>query len=70
MIRDLKLTTIKKYREHHLKEELKDLDQTCEALRAAQRARRSPKWMIVAVGKADLYQDTMDKARQYYSPVR
>jgi hypothetical protein len=68
LVRDLKLTTIKKYREHQLKEELKDLDQTCEAIRAARPARGGPKWMIVAVGKADLYQDTMDKARQHYSP--
>ncbi len=68
LTRDLKLTTIKKYRGHQLDKELKDLDRTCEAIRESHRKHRAPSWLIVAVGKADLYQDTMNKARQYYSP--
>ncbi len=68
LLRDVKLTTIKKYCDYHRDQELKDLEETCEAIRKAHQRHRLPSWLVVAVGKVDLYQDSIDKARKYYSP--
>jgi hypothetical protein len=67
LIRNLGITTIKKHREYQLLQELNDLDQTCERIREAHKNHKGPPWLIVAVDKADLYQDTIEKARLYYS---
>ncbi len=68
LIHELRINTIPKYRSHQLERELDDLEETCEAIRAAHRKHRAPGWLIVAIDKVDLYQDAVLKARDYYSP--
>jgi hypothetical protein len=69
LIRRRKLTTVTKYRKYALGQELLDLDSTCHAIRESQRKKRTPGWLIVAVDKVDLYFDTIERARDYYSPT-
>ena len=69
MLRDLKLSTLARYVKHQLDQELKDLDQTCEAIRASHHRYHAPGWLIVAVDKIDLYYDRLPKAREYYSSM-
>jgi 50S ribosome-binding GTPase len=68
MARELKIDSIDKFRAFQLEKELADLGDTCEAIRAGHKRRHAPKWMIVAVDQADLYQDTISDVRDFYSP--
>jgi energy-coupling factor transporter ATP-binding protein EcfA2 len=68
LINDAGLDTTEKYRAAQLESELKDLDETCELVRQAIRQHRTPKWMVVAVTKVDLFYAKLDNARTYYSP--
>lgn len=61
------MRTIEGYRRRQLESELSDLDETCEAIRAAQRKSRAPRWLIVAVQQSDLFQDRMDEVRERYT---
>jgi hypothetical protein len=69
MVRDLRLTTLAKYRNYQIERELEDLGQTCEAIRASHRKHHAPGWLLVAVDKVDLYHDRLPKAREYYSSM-
>lgn len=62
------LTSIPLYREQMMKDELTDLEHTCEDIRRSIRRNGRPKWMIVAVTKADLFSNNLEEAEQYYSP--
>jgi hypothetical protein len=68
LIKETGLQTIEQFRQHQLKQELKDLDDTCEIIRKSINKHRKPKWLLVAVTKADLFCDKLDEAREYYSP--
>lgn len=63
-----RLDTVEKFRKHQKRLELEDLNETCEAIRAAIRRSKEPSWMIVAVTKIDLYYSEMAEARDYYAP--
>lgn len=60
--------TVESLRELRLKEELREWRQICQKVRAAQHAFRKPRWMIVAVTKADLFYDSIDEVQRYYAP--
>ena len=60
--------TIRKFRSFHRGIELKDLEVTCDAIRAAHRRFHLPKWLIVVVDKIDLFQDKVLEEQRYYSP--
>ena len=62
------LQTIESFRQHQLEQELRDLDLTCEMIRASMRNNDKPKWMIVVSDKVDLYYDSVLEAEKYYSP--
>ena len=49
------------------KAELEDLNATCELIRKSIRVHRKPRWLIVAVAKADLYYDQIRNVSGYYS---
>jgi len=68
LIKDQKLKTIEEFRQVQLREELKDLDKTCEILRQSIQKHQKPKWLLVAVTKIDLFYDKLDVVRAYYSP--
>jgi hypothetical protein len=61
------LTDVAAFRDHQMKEELADLDQTCEVVRQAYNRSRKPSWMLVAVAKIDLYYPSLIQAESYYS---
>jgi hypothetical protein len=65
---DHQVTTIREYRSYHRGVELNDLKETCDKIRTAHRRYHSPKWLIVAVDKIDLFHDKVLEEQQYYSP--
>jgi GTPase SAR1 family protein len=56
-------------RDLRLQEELRDLQETCNALRSSWTRHRKPIWLIVAVNKVDLYSDDaqLEAASSRYS---
>lgn len=68
LIKESGLETIEQFRQYQLKKELTDLDETCEIIRKSIHKHQKPKWLLVAVTKADLFYDKLDEAREYYSP--
>src|SRR5262249_36219941 len=67
MVKDLKLTTVAKYNKYQMERELKDLEQTCEVIRASHRKHHAPTWLLAAGDKVDLYRNRLAKARESYS---
>lgn len=65
---DQQVTTIRQFRSFHRGVELRDLEDICGRIRAAHRRFHRPKWLIVAVDKIDLFQDTIADEQNYYSP--
>jgi len=68
LIKDQSLKTIEKFRQVQLREELRDLDETCKILRQSIQKHQKPKWLLIAVTKIDLFYDKLDVVREYYSP--
>ena len=68
VIKENNLQTIEQFRQHQLKKELADLNETCEIIRKSIHKHQKPKWLLIAVTKADLFYDKLDEAREYYSP--
>jgi hypothetical protein len=66
LIQTLKINTLPKFRADQKAKELKDLQETCAAIRDSHRRHHAPKWMVIAVHKYDLYADKADDARRYY----
>lgn len=66
LLNDEGIDTIEKYRELQLEAELKDLEETCKAIRDTHRKHRKPYHLLVAVDKIDLYHDRLAQARAYY----
>ena len=62
------LETLKAFRAYQLEEERRDLKRTCEFVRQSIKKHRTPRWMLVAATKADLYPDEIKEAESYYSP--
>ena len=68
LIKDQNLKTIEEFRQIQLREELRDLDETCKILRQSIQKHQKPKWLLIAVTKIDLFYDKLDIVRAYYSP--
>jgi hypothetical protein len=69
LVKDQKLDTIEKLRAAHRASEVGELKETCERIVQSQRRCRKPSWLIVVVGKTDLYPAELQEARDYYSPT-
>jgi GTPase SAR1 family protein len=61
LIFDKKITTVAKYRTIALEKERTDLAETCGAIRESYRKHREPSWLLLAIDKVDLYQETVLK---------
>ena len=68
LINDRKLRTIEDYRRAQRIIEIEDLRHTCDFIRQSHQRHHRPYWLIVAVGKLDLYYNQVDAARLEYSP--
>ncbi|MEV4625207.1 hypothetical protein AB0J90_02795 [Micromonospora sp. NPDC049523] len=58
-------------RQYHLRLELQEFVEVCDKLAAVWKPGRNKEtkfWLIVALAKADLYPDDLDRARAYYGP--
>lgn len=68
LVEEGKLTTIDQYRAHQLRQELQDLEATCQIVRQSLLKHHKPTWMLIAVSKADLFYESVRQAENYYSP--
>jgi GTPase SAR1 family protein len=68
LIHDQNLQTIEEYRRAQRIIEVDDLRRTCDFIRQSHQRHHRPNWLIVAVGKLDLYYNQLDAARLEYSP--
>lgn len=68
MIEIMGIDSIAKVREHNLALELKDFESTLDKLEMSILNKRGPKWIVIAVNKADLYHEDLKNAERYYSP--
>lgn len=68
LVKEGKLETLEQFLQQQKAAELADLEQTCDLIRNAKREIGKPKWMLVAATKVDLFQDSLDEVRRYYSP--
>lgn len=60
---------LEKFREDELKRELTELDHVCAVLRRAHiDMERKPRWLAVAVSKADVFHGRLREAQEYYTP--
>ncbi len=64
-----KLDTLQKFRAHQMEEEVKHLADLCRDIRRCQSKSRRPRWVLVAVTKADLFLPEIEAARLHYSPA-
>ncbi len=58
--------SIQDVRDYNLQQELEEFKKVCELIANAWVNNRGPKWLIIAVNKADLYFDQLDHAKRYY----
>ncbi|WP_288350580.1 hypothetical protein [uncultured Thalassospira sp.] len=65
---DEKGYNLEAFRQLQLEEELAHLKEVTHLIRMAQSREQRPRWLMVAVTKADLYHPILEKVRQYYSP--
>jgi hypothetical protein len=63
------LNSLEKFRKRQLSEELSHLKEICTFVRRCQHKSQKPRWLIVAVTKADLFLSKMEKAKARYSPA-
>lgn len=60
------IKTIDDLRAFSLKKELEEFKDVCSQIRRSVALKRGPKWLVIAVNKADLYLDRLDQAQAYY----
>lgn len=60
------IDTIAKVRDYNLQSELEEFKKVCNLIINARANGRGPKWLIVAVNKADLYLEELEQAKSYY----
>lgn len=62
------IDTIQKLRDHNLQLELQDFKDLLVDVKRSIRKKKGPKWIVIAVNKVDLYESTIDDAKNYYHP--
>lgn len=62
------VTTIEDIRNYNMQKELDEFKRVCNLIANASANKRGPKWLVIAVNKADLYLDKIDDAKMYYHP--
>lgn len=60
------IETIEALRKTNLEQELIEFKKICEHIKTARNNGNGPKWLVIAVNKADLYLDELDEAKKYY----
>jgi len=69
LVKEAKLDSLEKFLAQQLEEELDHLSDLCRDIRRCQSKSRRPRWVLVAVTKADLFLPQIEQARSYYSPA-
>ena len=62
------ITDVNALREYNLETEREDFKHILAKIRQAISNNRGPKWLLIAVNKADLFYDEIDEAQKYYDP--
>ncbi|RYG35970.1 MAG: hypothetical protein EON93_05785 [Burkholderiales bacterium] len=69
LVKEDGVDTIQKLRERNLQLEIADYTSILEIVRQTWAKFKRPKWVFVAVNKADLFPEKMTEAQRYYSPL-
>ncbi|MCQ1056919.1 hypothetical protein LRP52_02390 [Photobacterium sp. ZSDE20] len=67
-LRDAGYDTLEALRDYNLQRELEEFKKVANLIATACATGRGPKWITIAVSKADLYFDKLDDAKMYYYP--
>lgn len=67
-LRDKGYETLDSIRAYNLERELEEFKKVANLIATACAAGRGPKWLTIAVSKADLYFDKLEQAKMYYYP--
>jgi hypothetical protein len=62
------ITSIDLLRARNLEKELEDFKIVCDRIRESFAINKGPKWLLIAVNKADLYIDKLAEVEKYYHP--
>lgn len=60
--------SVEKVREQNIYEELRDFESILDKVSMAKANGRGPSWLLIAVNKIDLFEDTVDEAARHYHP--
>lgn len=60
--------TIEKLRQVNLQHEIDDLKLMMDRIAISISSGRGPKWLIIAINKIDLFEDSIESATKYYDP--
>jgi hypothetical protein len=63
------IDTIEKLRKHNLRIELESLRLLLADIRKLRKSNNAPKWLIIAVNKVDLFNNTLNQALAHYHPA-
>jgi tRNA U34 5-carboxymethylaminomethyl modifying GTPase MnmE/TrmE len=66
MIKNYKIDTLEKLRQHNLKSELAYFKRTCDKIREAYSCGRKIKWLLIVLNKVDLFSESVEDAMNYY----
>ncbi|NNN64377.1 GTPase domain-containing protein [Vibrio sp. 2-1(7)] len=68
MVEHKELDSVSKVRDHNLQIELEEFKRLLESVKLSKSNRRGPNWIAIAVNKVDLYESSVEDAKQYYHP--
>lgn len=62
------VNSTQKVREFNMENELQEFRRICDSIVNSVTNGRGPKWLIIAVNKADLFLENLEQAKMYYHP--
>lgn len=68
LIKESKIDTIQKLRDYNLLIEIEELKKIITTIEINHVKQGTPKWLIIAVNKVDLFSDKLDEALSFYHP--
>lgn len=69
LLEESNINTIQKLREYNLVNEIDELLKLTTNIEQSIVRQQSPKWLLIAVNKTDLYKDELDDALDFYHPL-
>jgi len=68
LIKDDKLTTLEYLRKYNLENEIDELKNLIVSIERSYAKQQTPKWLVIAVNKVDLFKEQLNEALLFYHP--